>query len=233
MAIYMYIYDYLISIVWGLHRQYGNMEIVYKQLFERELESIGLNDEFYPLNGAANYSLLFLVLRVIRKYKRLRVLELGCGQTTLLMSRLIEKGFELEVDSLENSSAWAERTRAIASKVNVIYSQLEVRKIRGLSFQGYSLDALDLGKYDLIVVDGPAGSKGISRASAIELASSHLEKDFIMIVDDAERFGERRMLRQLLKLLEGRGQTFHRSTTRAMKWQVVIASDAYEEAIYL
>ncbi|MGC9587630.1 UNVERIFIED_CONTAM: hypothetical protein PVV62_27635, partial [Salmonella enterica subsp. enterica serovar Rissen] len=40
------------------------LEAIYRDLFLRELKLLGEEDRFFPTGGAANYSLLYLILRI-------------------------------------------------------------------------------------------------------------------------------------------------------------------------
>src|SRR4051812_44863033 len=81
-------------------------EATYRHLFVRELERLGETDIYFPTGGAANYSLLYLLLRIAKEQRPRSVLDVGCGQSTLLWDRLRNKGLVGSVVTLENDAAW-------------------------------------------------------------------------------------------------------------------------------
>jgi len=201
-------------------------------LFLRELRAIGLEDVYHPVKGAANYSLLYVVIRIVRELGPKSILELGAGETTRLLSALIDKGLTHNVDTIEGSEYWANRISNAATNVNVIHAPLSERRFEGLSFVGYDLKEIEQKRYDLIIIDGPNGTAGVSRASGLEVAAKCLSPEFIIVIDDAERLGERRMMRCLLRLLKVRGLNVKRQTTRSINWQIVVATSSFEAALY-
>ena len=61
------------------------MEIVYQQLVFRDLRNLGIHDDFYPVGSAASYSLFYILLRSLMTLPVTSVLDIGAGQTSLLL----------------------------------------------------------------------------------------------------------------------------------------------------
>ena len=51
----------------GLDPTNPGLEAVYQRIFERDLERIGAENKYYPVGTAANYGLLYVLLRVARR----------------------------------------------------------------------------------------------------------------------------------------------------------------------
>ncbi len=67
-----------------MQNRYGSyraMEVIYRELFVRELLRLGIEDRFFPVGAAANHGLLYLVLRCYVELPLRRVLDVGAGQT--------------------------------------------------------------------------------------------------------------------------------------------------------
>ena len=204
-------------------------EVVYQNLFHAALARHGIPDAFYPVGGAANYSLLYLLLRMIEELPVRTVLELGCGQTTLLLDRL-DRDRRLEVVSLEHDHEWSER---IGSQVKheVRHAPLLERTIHGRRAEAYDSDVATSGrKFDLVLVDGPKGARSYSRWGCLEMLESCLGDDFIVVFDDAERRGELDTIGAALELLAGKdpGATM----TRAANSQLVVAAGRFLPALH-
>jgi len=65
------------------------MESVYQEIVQRELNRWKIEDNFYPVGGAANYSLFYIILRTVADFPLKKVVELGAGQTSLLLDALV------------------------------------------------------------------------------------------------------------------------------------------------
>jgi len=113
---------------------------------------------------------------VIRETGAKRILEFGCGLSSLLMSE------HAEVTSYETDHEWAER---IKEKIG-LHNHLAVKMWDGRDFL-----IRDLGKYDLAFVDGPTAQAhgGPGRKEAVRAAAALC--DYI-IVHDARREEETR-----------------------------------------
>jgi hypothetical protein len=85
------------------------LEVIYRDLFLRELARMGEEDRFFPTGGAANYSLLYLILRIGLEFKPASVLDIGAGQSSLLWSMLRRHGLVGSVLTLESDREWAQR----------------------------------------------------------------------------------------------------------------------------
>ena len=88
------------------------LEVIYRDLFLRELALLGEEDRFFPTGGAANYSLLYLILRLGSEFRPASVLDIGAGQSTLLWAMLQRRGFVGDLLTLENDPDWAARIGA-------------------------------------------------------------------------------------------------------------------------
>jgi len=160
------------------HRLGGvsSAELLYQGMFNAASKELHL-PPLFPTKAAANYSLLYLILRVCLETPGNRVLEIGAGQSSLLLDAL-----KADAVSLETDAAWAE---SIGARVGhrVVHAPL-VETDGKPEFP----DAMvrQLGQFDVVVVDGPLGSPG-RRAALSPL--KHLAEEFVVIFDDAHRPG--------------------------------------------
>lgn len=115
----------------------ASMEAVYQHIFERDLSSIGADGvRFYPVGSAANYGLLYVLLRAALDYPIKEVLELGAGQTSILFDLLVRKSvLKSRVRTLEHDQGWAYRVSQRVSheviKTSIVPEQVQGRKIAG------------------------------------------------------------------------------------------------------
>lgn len=154
----------------------------------------------YATGASANYGLLYLILRIITENPIKRVLDVGAGQSTLLLNALAKK-YELEVVTLETDADWANR---IGQRVDhrVVHSPLARRSIHGVQVDGYA-DLLAIeGKFDIILIDAPVGMKRHSRWAGLEVIDGFRQDECVVIFDDAERRGERDTINRFSALHE-------------------------------
>jgi predicted O-methyltransferase YrrM len=206
-------------------------EIIYQNIVHRDLDRLGITAPFYPIRSAASYSYLYLLLRLVQDHRSLRVLELGAGQSTLLLNAFIDGQVE-RVTTLEHDADWAAR---IGDQVRTTmhHAPLSERRFAGHRFAGYDPTVVGAEKdFNVLLVDGPRGSPQRSRWTALEFLDQCLDEEFVIIFDDAERRGEIQTIAQALKLLDARGARYGVQLTRSVNSQFLIASPRFAAALY-
>lgn len=209
------------------------LEAIYRDLFLRELKRLDAEDRFFPTGGAANYSLLYLILRIGAELNPASVLDIGAGQSTLLWSMLASRGLVGEVLTLEHDADWGARIGAQVAH-SLLVTPLRPRSVGGRSSLTYDWDAVHTrGRtFDVIVCDGPCGTKRHSRRGVLTMLD-HLPDDFALVLDDAERTGERDTVTAIHAGLQARGIDYDVGVVRAAKTQVVFAAGRYRPATFL
>jgi predicted O-methyltransferase YrrM len=211
------------------------LEIVYRDLFRQVLDREGVADTFFPVRGAANYSLMYLVARIVTELRPDRIVELGAGQSTLLIDKLAGGlGPAAKITTLEHDADWVAH---IGGSVRhpVLHSGLRRRAVAGIDVAGYEFGELPAGPVQFLIVDGPP-AKGAAtryaRLAALELAERLDPAGFVIVIDDAERPGEAMLGSLLERELRGRGVALRRSRTNALKRQEVIGAGRFIGATY-
>lgn len=214
--------------------QHGYLEPVYQRLFLRELAQYGLADRYTPIQSAANYSLLYVLLTSIVRAQPANVLELGCGQTTLLLNALRQAGvWRGKLTSLEQDDFWCEEISSVVD-TEVIHAPLTDRIVCGQPTRAYDLSGLarPLGIFDFVLIDGPTGSPRYSRLAALEFVPEHLAREYMIILDDYERPGEKETAGLMRRGLADKGVPFFEDTVLSNKHQLMIATGAYRPCLY-
>lgn len=203
------------------------LEIIYRDLFLRELHQVGLPDEYYPVGPAANHALLYFLARALRTLPVKRIMELGGGQSTILIDRMLHKlSLDLAVQTVEHDEVWA---RELVSSVRhqVLLAPLRPTVVEGHSIGYYSHPALVEGEaINLLVVDGPPSygrDVRMNRIGALDLVRGRLASDFIVVIDDSERDAEQVLVRQVRESLTQQGRAFRGNTIVAAKRLTVFA----------
>ncbi len=146
-----------------------------------------------------------LVETVLREKPR-RVLDLGSGASTLLIGYALEKNGVGTVHAIDHESNYAERSRKLIHThgldtiASVTVAPLSDVEIPAGKWRWYDTTFLhDLGKVDLVFVDGPPDrSHFLARYPALPLLIEHLSPNAIIVVDDAYSPGEKEMIQRWL-----------------------------------
>lgn len=212
------------------------MEIVYRDLFLRDLARLGIEDIFYPIGSAANHGLLYAITRAYTEFPVTSVLELGCGQSTLLLAELKRKRNQgASIRSVDQDPQWADWMRARVSH-EVVVAELVPKTAHGYSIQHYRDGYFDKAKaYDLIIVDGPIVNGAcpmMDRIGCAEILETSLAPDFIVIVDDAERKGESVLVDLMRSQLEARGTAYGETAILAAKRQHIFCGGKFRTAMF-
>lgn len=117
-------------------------EMIYQGIMHRELARLEIERPFYPVRSAATSSYLYLLIRICTKLPVRSVLELGCGQSTLLLKELCRVK-HLDIISLEHDQDWAKLIGAQCEHVRLNRRPLERRRLAGADTDVYDFDAAE------------------------------------------------------------------------------------------
>jgi predicted O-methyltransferase YrrM len=135
---------------------------------------------------------------------RRRIVECGSGAGTILIGRMLAARGNGRLHSLEHDPHWAEQARAridaekLAARVTVVEAPLRPHPLAGECgwYDGAALAALP-ARIDLLLVDGPPGAlapDGETRYPALPALAGRLADGALVMLDDIDRAGERRVL---------------------------------------
>jgi predicted O-methyltransferase YrrM len=150
---------------------------------------------------AASPDLLLTISEIVKKSKPGLVVELGSGISTLVAA----KSGARKIISIDNSDAWGAKTVALLKEHKVRGVDVRIAPLRPYAngSEWYDLDAIkDLKKIDLLIVDGPPGSKNPeARYPALQQFKDKLSPAAIVVIDDVNREGERKLAEDFAKAL--------------------------------
>jgi hypothetical protein len=212
------------------------LEAVYQKIFQRDLKRIGIEDVFYPLGFAANYGLLYFILRSAKSFHFKSIVELGAGQTSLLLNSLVEKhAISAAILSVEHNKEWADRVRAQV-RHSVMHANLAPGASASGRFVGYDFSSAKVpALIDFLIVDGPPGASiggKFARHGALALIDRLDPRGFVVVVDDAERPGEIALGDLICKELRAKKIDHNVGEIVASKRQIIISSGEFWEAAY-
>ncbi|NHJ32075.1 MAG: hypothetical protein FK732_04365 [Asgard group archaeon] len=172
------------------------------------LRIVGWDDFIlFPDGFAANASLLYLLFKILQKVKPKSILELGSGQSTKLTTRYVKENEKTHITILEDSNVWHKETKRnifTSNRTRYIHTSLEQTKFGKRKCFWYSTKILDEEDktYDLILVDGPIGTRRHSRIGIANFIPKIIDsKNYIIVFDDAARIGELDTIKAIKKIL--------------------------------
>jgi predicted O-methyltransferase YrrM len=146
---------------------------------------------------------LLEVYQRIRSHRPAVVVEASCGLSTVVCAYALRQLGTGLVVSLEHEAVYAERTRqdlarhGLADVARVHHAPIVTHQIDGRPWLWYDYAGANLpSTVDMIVVDGPPSSlQKKARFPALPLLIDRLRVGGILLLDDADRGGERRAVR--------------------------------------
>jgi len=210
-------------------------EIIWAEIFNNTVDnSTWLNNiSLSPGRWAAGYAYLYIIFRVLRDAKPNRILELGLGESTRIISQYSSAHKESEHIIVESDPEWISffsKTIHMSDNSNIVHLPLlyqsykESESVRG--YKDFSSN-LSNGKYDFICIDGPFGAdmKEYARIDALSLLPEHLADSFVILVDDYNRVPEQKMVEDLLLLLENAKISYCKGVYKGEKNTLLICSN--------
>ena len=150
---------------------------------------------------AASPDLLLTLAQLVRTHNPKLVVELGSGVSTLVVAKAGAK----KVISIDNSEEFAGKTKEMLKEHKVRGVEIRVAQLKAhiSGVDWYDTAVIkDLKRIDLLIVDGPPGSKNPeARMPARAEFISKLSPKAIIVIDDVNREGERKLAESFAKAL--------------------------------
>ena len=150
---------------------------------------------------AASPDLLLTLTQLVRTHNPKLVVELGSGVSTLVVAKAGAK----KVISIDNSAEFAGKTREVLKEHKVRGVEIRVAELKAhiSGVDWYDTNIIkDLKRIDLLIVDGPPGSKNPqARMPARAEFIAKLSPKAIIVIDDVNRDGERKLAEAFAKAL--------------------------------
>ena len=189
-----------------------------------------------PSKWAGNYSFLYILVRILSEYKPKSIIELGLGESSKIVSSFLTN--ELQSSTcliIEHDLGWKEAFRLrfeLGANSKVLHLPIKSKIIKGFQVNCYhNIEEKVDGIYDLYIIDGPFGSLRYSRYDICLLAERLSRNDeFIIVIDDYNRIGEKETADHLISLLTAKGIKTHTGTCEGAKSQIIIATEKHRFA---
>lgn len=209
-------------------------ESVWAQVFhDTVLTSRWLVDKtFSPGRWAVGYPYLYVLYRALDEARPTRILELGMGQSTKMISQYAVAHEDVQHSVVEHDQSWVEycsRQLGLPDATEILRCDWGYESHNGTEgvrvYSGLA-ERVEGRRYDLISIDGPLGGDmpDYARIDVLRMIPDILADSFVLLVDDCERPGETRMAQEMCELLKKSRIKFRRGDYQGNKDVAVICS---------
>lgn len=191
-----------------------------------------------PGRWAMGFPGLYILFRTLSEIKPKSILEFGLGESSKLTHQYHDHFPETALTIIEQDPFWKEvfcgTVFDVSQAVRVL--PLETTGKGRSKHHAYKdlLPILEGNTYDLVIIDGPWGSKRHSRNQILDIIRRNLLSErFVILMDDADRGGERDTIREIEKLLTDLGISYAKGFYRGRKDSCIICSSEYRFLVSL
>jgi ribosomal protein RSM22 (predicted rRNA methylase) len=191
------------------------------------------NKSINPGRWAAGFPLLYVLFRIYNDMKPTSILECGLGESTKLLTQYQKNNPDVQYTVIEQDSVWLEYFCKNIYDISrhAIVLEIENRKIQDKEALSYKniISQLHDYKYDCVIIDGPWGSDHYSRYQIVDIVNHDLlQEDFIIILDDYERQGEKQTADTLRRLLQKKNVSFVEGVYSGDKDTLILCTMKYK-----
>lgn len=191
----------------------------------------------YPVGGAAGPLLLYLLIRILDEMPVKNILELGAGQSTRLLDAWAQEN-QGHVVTFEHDKLWAD---TVSSSINQNSTQVlhlplvEMDTDRGkVNWYACPSDGvLPESGFDLVLVDGPVGSKNLSRYGIVEKVPELMGKEWVIVWDDLDRLSDLQSFAFFIEKLRANGLKHNHILLDGDRTVGIVYTEKYNAARFL
>ena len=209
-----------------------NDELIWAKVWDDTKRGVDWIEELpsiSPGRWAVGYNYIYVLTRILKDRKPLKILDLGLGISSTIISHYCSKNDNIIHDIVEQDEDWA----TFYKKNNQLspYTTIHILKCLEKEYKGNIINFYDdfnsvvnNKKYDFISIDGPKGSERFSRRDIVDYIPEILAEDFIILMDDTNRIGEKDTINEIINKLETNNIEFYEGSYESIKNCHVIAS---------
>lgn len=225
--------------------QYKSLELIYLELKYGLLFNDIIKDSkwlknknFSLINSDSNYSFMYVLYRILDKVKPKNILEFSLGQTTKMTTQYVDSNKESKLTVIDSNQEWIDLfsdNLILSENVHLAFCDLELFKFESTENYHYKNLSNIVGdnKFDLIIINGPQGFLSgaydvlieYPRSDIWDLIDDNLNGEFIIIMDNYNRAGEKNTIQELKKLLNKKNILFYTYKVSGLTEQFIICSE--------
>ena len=207
-------------------------ESVWADIFHDTIneESWLIRRSFSPGRWAIGYPVLYVMYRVLNEIRPVNILELGLGQSTNMISQYVAAKDGCQHIVVENDEKWIKffkNNHELTEKTKILQKDWVLESFEEVEVRQYENFADGTkGKFDFIFIDAPLGGdmSEYSRVDVARIMPECLAEDFVIMVDDYNRSGERNTVEYMRKVLRDNNIDFKEGRYSGEKDVILICS---------
>jgi hypothetical protein len=164
---------------------------------------------FSPGGWAMDNAALYTLFRIFNKMKPKNILEFGLGESSKLVHQYATFFEDIKAETIENDNDWINFFRNdFPEDIEIHVKQFDKEIVNFNGYETFSYKNIDeiimggAGWHDLIIVDGPLGSKHYSRSQSVGVVKNNLGERFCIFFDDSQRIGEKETIHIICNILD-------------------------------
>lgn len=188
-----------------------------------------------PGRAGVGYNYLYVMTRILEEKKPNSILDLGLGISSTLISEYFKKygNDSSEHIILEHDKSWGAfytNNHRLSDKSIIVYQEREVQNEGKNDYYAFKKEQLKLAlrgkRFSVISIDAPAGSlKKHSRRDIISLIPDILEDSWVILMDDAERLGEKTTINDIKAVLKKNQISFKEGLYKGVSYVNILTSE--------
>lgn len=200
-------------------------------------DSIRDNEDLQKLSlkigrWAGNYSFFFLLHRILKDFQPQKIVEFGLGESSKFISTYNKSlGNSFEHVVIEQDDNWVNIFNQSFQNTNISiqYHPLLKKMVKNVEYNGYENVENIPKDADVYLVDGPFGSPRFSRFDIFHVLDNiDYEKEFILVLDDYNREGEKDTADEILKMFKTKGKDVYYTRYEGNKAQFILVTEKYK-----
>lgn len=188
-----------------------------------------------PGGAAVDYAFFYTLYRVLDGVKPSNILEFGLGQSSKMVHQYAFY-YQKKAITVEHDLSWLRFFIDCNDgdyPINTKILDLSEEQYKGKKILTYEncFDTFKNESFDLILVDGPFGfapDTFFSRPQIIELAKNCLQKQFVILIDDYDRFGEQNTVREILNYFDSVKISYETKVYGSIKKHILITTSDWK-----
>ena len=216
-----------------------NREIIYANIFHDTIKgSEWLADDFSlsPGGAALGYPALYVLYRILNEVNPKRILEMGLGQSTKIISQYNKHFPDCRHQVVEHDHLWIdfflnhfqlpESIGIVELPIKDISINLDGNPTEITVYEGFA-EHFEGQSFDFICIDGPYGytSPRYARADLMSILPECLKESFVIFLDDCNREGEKNTFNLMSETLKEHGITHYLNIYHGEKDTGLIVSE--------
>lgn len=187
---------------------------------------------FSPGRWAIGYQYLYVLYRILDEVHPKNIIDLGLGQSSWMIAQYAASDEEVSHTIVEHDQTWIDgflKDHALPENSKIMRLNLGTKQYQEAVVRVYDgfAEIFSDRKFDLISIDGPFGGDmpDYARIDVLGMLPGILSENFIILIDDTERSGEKHTVREMERILTENEIKFAKEIYSGAKDMTIICAE--------